>query len=76
MKVCVYVMLKNGVLDLQGEVVKYVLGFLGFDGVDGVCQGKVIEFDLVEGSIEDMVNEMCEKFLVNIVIESYCVEIF
>lgn len=75
MKVCVYVMLKNGVLDLQGEVICYVLGILGFDGVEGVCQGKVIELDLVDGISEDVVKDMCEKLFVNIVIESYLVEL-
>ena len=43
MKARVYVMLKNGVLDPQGEAVRHALGSLGFDGVNGVRQGKVIE---------------------------------
>ena len=43
MKARVHVMLKNGVLDPQGEAVRHALGALGFDGVEGVRQGKVIE---------------------------------
>ena len=46
MKARVTVMLKNGVLDPQGEAVKHALGTLGFAGVNGVRQGKVIELDL------------------------------
>ena len=46
MKARVYVMLKTGVLDPQGEAVRHALGALGFDGVQGVRQGKVIELDL------------------------------
>ena len=46
MKVRVHVMLKDGVLDPQGEAVRHALGALGFDGVEGVRQGKVI--DLME----------------------------
>lgn len=48
MKARVHVMLKTGVLDPQGEAVRHALGQLGFDGVEGVRQGKVIELDLAE----------------------------
>ncbi|KGM48698.1 phosphoribosylformylglycinamidine synthase subunit PurS [Pseudooceanicola atlanticus] len=74
MKARVHVMLKNGVLDPQGEAVRHALGSLGFDGVEGVRQGKVIELDLADGTSEDTVKEMCEKLLANTVIESYSVE--
>ena len=74
MKARVHVMLKNGVLDPQGEAVRHALGALGFDGVNGVRQGKVIELDLAEGTSEADVNAMCEKLLANTVIESYSVE--
>jgi phosphoribosylformylglycinamidine synthase len=67
-------MLKNGVLDPQGEAVRHALGAMGFDGVNGVRQGKVIELDLADGITEATVNEMCEKLLSNMVIESYTVE--
>ncbi|WP_147124679.1 phosphoribosylformylglycinamidine synthase subunit PurS [Shimia ponticola] len=74
MRATVTVMLKNGVLDPQGEAVKSALGSMGFDGVDGVRQGKVIELDLADGTTEAQVTEMCEKLLANTVIESYRVE--
>lgn len=74
MKAKVHVMLKNGVLDPQGEAVRHALGSLGFDGVHGVRQGKVIELDLASGTTEADVTAMCEKLLVNTVIESYTVE--
>ena len=74
MKARVHVMLKNGVLDPQGEAVRHALGAMGFDGVEGVRQGKVIELDLAEGTGEDTVREMCEKLLANTVIESYSIE--
>ena len=78
MKARVHVMLKNGVLDPQGEAVRHALGQLGFDGVEGVRQGKVIELDLTEtdaAKAEADVTKMCEKLLANTVIESYSVEI-
>ena len=78
MKARVYVMLKTGVLDPQGEAVRHELGALGFDGVQGVRQGKVIELDLAatdKAAAEAEVEEMCEKLLANTVIESYQIEL-
>ena len=74
MKATVTVMLKQGVLDPQGEAVRHALGTLGFEGVEGVRQGKVIELDLADGTSEADVTSMCEKLLANTVIESYRVE--
>jgi len=74
MRATVTVMLKQGVLDPQGEAVRHALGSLGFEGVEGVRQGKVIELDLTDGTTEAEVTEMCEKLLANTVIESYRVE--
>lgn len=75
MKARVHVMLKNGVLDPQGEAVRHALGALGFEGVNGVRQGKVIELDLAEGTSQEAVTQMCEKLLANTVIESYQIEV-
>jgi phosphoribosylformylglycinamidine synthase len=74
MKATVTVMLKEGVLDPQGEAVKAALGAMGFSGVEGARQGKVIELELAPGTTEAQVAEMCEKLLANTVIESYRVE--
>lgn len=78
MKARVTVMLKTGVLDPQGEAVRHALGSLGFQGVNGVRQGKVIELDLAQTDVaraEAEVKAMCDKLLANTVIESYRVEI-
>ncbi|WP_149588815.1 phosphoribosylformylglycinamidine synthase subunit PurS [Tabrizicola flagellatus] len=78
MKARVTVMLKSGVLDPQGEAIRHALGSLGFSGVNGVRQGKVIELDLAEtdaARAETAVKAMCEKLLANTVIESYRVEL-
>ena len=74
MKAVVTVMLKQGVLDPQGAAVQSALGSLGFEGVNSVRQGKVIELDVADGTSEAQVGEMCEKLLANTVIESYRVE--
>lgn len=78
MKAVVTVMLKQGVLDPQGEAVRHALGGLGFAGVEKVRQGKVIELDLTATDKEAAkaeVAQMCEKLLANTVIENYAIEI-
>jgi len=78
MKARVTVMLKPGVLDVQGAAVRHALGSLGFAGVDAVRQGKVIELDLAEtdaDAAEAGVRAMCERLLANTVIESYRIEL-
>lgn len=78
MKARVYVTLKNGVLDPQGEAIRRALGTLGFQGVEGVRHGKVIDLDLDETDrtrAEASAREMCEKLLANTIIENYRVEI-
>ncbi|MEM8555030.1 MAG: phosphoribosylformylglycinamidine synthase subunit PurS [Pseudomonadota bacterium] len=78
MKVRVEVMLRDGVFDPEGEAVRSALGNLGFDGVSGVRQGKVIEFDLQETDPErakHTTREMCEKLLANTVIEQYRIDL-
>ncbi len=78
MKARVTIMLKNGVLDPQGEAIRHALGTLGFQGVEGVRQGKVIELDLAAtdaAAAKAEVGRMCEQLLANTVIESWRVEI-
>ena len=78
MKARVHVMLKDGVLDPQGEAVRHALATLGFGGVEAVRQGKVIELDLAatdRASAETEVKAMCEKLLANTVIENFKVEL-
>lgn len=78
MKVRVEVMLKDGVLDPQGEAVRHALATLGFQGVAGVRQGKLIELDLTSSdraAAEAEVRAMCERLLANTVIEKFRVEI-
>ena len=78
LKARVTIMRKAGVLDPQGEAIRHALGGLGFQGVAGVRQGKVIELDLTSTDAEAAraeVARMCEGLLANTVIEKYAVEI-
>lgn len=74
MKARITVMLKDGVLDPQGEAIKQALTSLEYNKVNSVRQGKVIDLDLSESSEKaaiDSIQEMCEKLLANTVIENY-----
>ena len=74
MKARVTIMLKDGVLDPQGEAIKQALTSLEYNKVNSVRQGKVIDLELSESSEEaaiDSIKEMCEKLLANTVIENY-----
>ena len=74
MKARVTIMLKDGVLDPQGEAIKQALTSLEYNNVNSVRQGKVIDLELNESSEEAAINsiqEMCEKLLANTVIENY-----
>ncbi len=78
MKAKVTVTLKNGVLDPQGKAIEGALASLGFEGVQGVRQGKVFDIDLAgtdRGTAEQELKAMCERLLANTVIETYRVEI-
>ncbi|MEM1432065.1 MAG: phosphoribosylformylglycinamidine synthase subunit PurS [Pseudomonadota bacterium] len=78
MKAVVTVMLKDGVLDPQGEAVGAALAALGFGGVGAVRQGKVIELELDArdpAAAEADVRQMCEQLLANTVIESYRIDL-
>ena len=74
MKATIYISLKNGVLDPQGKAIENALGQLGFDDVENVRQGKMIELELADtnaSQARDRLQEMCEKLLANTVIENY-----
>ena len=74
MKVRVIVTLKPGVLDPQGRAIHHALGGLGFDGVNEVRQGKLIELDVADATTDDDLDAMCRKLLANTVIENYRLE--
>lgn len=76
MKATVKVMLRKGVLDPQGKAIGNALHALGFSGVGEVRQGKLIEIEIPgdggdPAAVKKSLSEMCEKLLVNPVIEDY-----
>ena len=74
MKVKVYVTLKKGVLDPQGQAVARTLGRMGFEGVADVRIGKYVELDVADGTPKARLEQMCKDLLANTVIEDYRIE--
>ena len=73
MKFSVTVTLKKDVLDPQGKVVQNTLSNLGMN-LTNIRQGKYFEIEVNEkdkSEAEKIVDEMCKKLLVNLIIEDY-----
>lgn len=78
MKALIKVTLKNGVLDPQGKAIEQALTGLGFNGVDNVRQGKLIELELAQTDATKaraQLEDMCKGLLANTVIEDYEIEL-
>jgi phosphoribosylformylglycinamidine synthase PurS subunit len=78
MKVTIHITLKKGVLDPQGKAIENALKTLGFDYIENVRQGKLIEIEVAQkghGEAKKQAKEMCEKLLANTVIEDYQIDV-
>ena len=76
MKVLVTVTLKKDVLDPQGTVVRQTLKNMGYNEIENVRQGKYFEIGLNvndKNKAEKIVQEICNKLLVNTIIENYTI---
>ena len=65
--------LRPGIADPQGATIERSLPALGFDGIRGVRVGKAIRFELEapdEASARAHADEVCQRFLINPVIEA------
>ncbi len=74
MRFSVTVTLKKDVLDPQGKVVQNTLSNLGINNLKSIRQGKFFEIEISETDqkkAEEKVNEICQKLLVNLIIEDY-----
>jgi phosphoribosylformylglycinamidine synthase len=63
---------KEGILDAQGKAVESALPALGFDGIEHVRVGRVVE---LRAEDDRSLEELCEKLLANPLIEDYEIEI-
>ena len=74
MKFAVIITLKKDVLDPQGKVIQQTLQSMGEKSLKSLRQGKYIEIELNEPNENEavkIVENMCKKLLVNLIIEEY-----
>ena len=77
-KATINVTLKKSVLDPQGKTVLHALGTLGFKEAQDLRVGKYFELTLDSPSrqvAEEKVRTMCDKLLINPVIEEYAFQV-
>lgn len=72
-KVTVYVTYKDSVLDPQGEAVKGAVHRMGYESVENIRIGKYFEIQVSkdEKDVEQVIEEICDKLLANVVMETY-----
>ena len=79
MKIRIIIKLKKNILDIPGKTIESTIKEnLNITNINEVKQGKVIEIDIAEkdeNKINKIVGELCDKLLVNSVMEEYSFEI-
>ncbi|SJZ81236.1 phosphoribosylformylglycinamidine synthase subunit PurS [Selenihalanaerobacter shriftii] len=78
-KVKIKVLLKESILDPQGQAVEGGLDSLGYKNVSDVNIGKYMELEIedvvTKDKVKTQVDEMCQRLLANPVIEDYTFEV-
>tara|TARA_A100001011_G_scaffold183980_1_gene192813 strand:- start:652 stop:891 length:240 start_codon:yes stop_codon:yes gene_type:complete len=77
LKFSVTVTLKKDVLDPQGKVVQQTLQSMGMSSLKNLRQGKYFEIEINETDEKlafKTIEQMCEKLLVNLIIEDYKID--
>ena len=75
MKIRVNIVLKPSVLDPQGQAVANSLIGQGFNNIKNVRQGKILDIEFNSNEVDmNMINEMCEGFLTNPLVEDFAIE--
>jgi len=72
------IMLKSGILDVQGKTVENSLHSIGFNSMKNVRIGKFVQLE-IDASTSEQANELvksaCEKLIANPIIEDYEIQI-
>ena len=72
-KAKIHISLNPGVLDPQGKAIKNALESIGFEGIESVRQGKLIELEIKQShnsKTREYIEHMCDKLLANTVVET------
>ena len=76
MKVRINIVLKDSVLDPQGQAITMSLKNQGFSGVNNVRQGKILDMDLDVECLKEskeLIEKMCKDLLINPQIETFSI---
>ena len=74
MKFSITVVLKKDVLEPQGKVIEQTLKNMGMNTLTSLRQGKYFEINIdekTESVALKKIDDMCQKLLVNLIIEDY-----
>ena len=75
MQIRINIALKKAVLDTQGKAIEGSLNKnLGYSQISNVRQGKFVDIEINENDqekIKNIVDDICDKLLVNKIIEDY-----
>ncbi|HRS01163.1 MAG TPA: phosphoribosylformylglycinamidine synthase subunit PurS [Bacteroidota bacterium] len=77
-QVSIKIMLKRGILDVQGKTVENSLHSIGFESMQNVRIGKYVQLEIQAESIEqanELVKSACDKLIANPIIEDYDIQI-
>ncbi len=75
MKIRINIVLKSSILDPQGQAVASSLKVQGVENIKNVRQGKIIDVEFNSNKVDmKKINEMCENFLTNPLVEEYTIE--
>ncbi|TCK58367.1 phosphoribosylformylglycinamidine synthase subunit PurS [Seleniivibrio woodruffii] len=74
MKAKVYVRLKNGVLDPQGQTIQSSVERMGYDFAKEVRVGKVFEIEVESEACRKDLEKIASTMLANMIIEEYSIE--
>jgi phosphoribosylformylglycinamidine synthase len=79
MQIRINIALKKAVLDTQGKAIEASLNKnLGYSQITNVRQGKFVDIEINENDqekIQNIVDDICDKLLVNKIIEDYSYQI-
>ena len=79
MQIRINIALKKAVLDTQGKAIEASLNKnLGYSQITNVRQGKFVDIEIKENDqekIQNIVDDICDKLLVNKIIEDYSYQI-
>ena len=79
MQIRINIALKKAVLDTQGKAIEGSLNKnLGYSQISNVRQGKFVDIEINENNqdeIKKIVDDICDKLLVNKIIEDYSYQI-